>query len=44
MRKNNGLSWEIFLLFLAEYNKDAADGGGKINLLVRIALQGRRDA
>lgn len=36
--KNNWVSWEIFLLFLAEYNKYAANGGGKINLLVRIAL------
>ena len=38
IHKNNGISLEIFLLFLAEYNNDAADGGSKINLLVRIAL------
>lgn len=35
---NNWYSCKIFLLFLAEYNKYAANGGGKINLLVRIAL------
>lgn len=29
---------EIFLFFLTEYNKDVTDGGGNINLLVRIAL------
>lgn len=36
--RNNDFYRRIFLLSLMEYNKDVADDGNIINLLVRIAL------
>ena len=43
MQKYNGFSCEIFLLLFIEYNEDATDGSGKINLLSQRLLRTERN-